>query len=275
MNDISTNVSVAKIISMKNVSKLGIALCLAAATAGLNFFYLRNSQPKPYTFVGIGRQIAQGDPITADHLVEIAVPGEFEALKKSFVPWASRAMLIQLHTARRLDVGQLVLQQDVAEMLARAAGRKELLKFRVIAVGDRFKRKPGSTNVSSSGGNSNTVTIAVEQPRDDGTFDTATQPGRNAQRMVNVVTRQASGKDVPPEDRILGVAVYPPNSAGAAPTVGSPSGTPGTDEKLPPIEFPGPGEIALTIPLEGVDSVPAVILVGGEIGFFMVPEFPY
>jgi hypothetical protein len=30
----------------------------------------------------------------------------------------------------------------------------------------------------------------------------------------------------------------------------------------------------LTVPLEGIESVPDVILVGGDIGFFMLPEYP-
>jgi hypothetical protein len=30
----------------------------------------------------------------------------------------------------------------------------------------------------------------------------------------------------------------------------------------------------LTVPLDGIESVPDLILVGGNIGFFMLPEYP-
>jgi len=53
---------------------------------------------------------------------------------------------------------------------------------------------------------------------------------------------------------ILGVSVFP---------------TKQDQKQSGEIFSPREGEMALTVPLQGIASVPGLILVGGEIGFFM------
>lgn len=263
---------------MKNIFKLSIAVILAGLAGVLNAFYLSQSQ----SFVEIRTKIKQGDPIVAEKLQRLKVPDTQGALKKSLVPWEDRNLLLQLQATRDYSPGDVVLQRDVAEMVDQAARKTELLRFRVIAVGDRFKRIAGSESFSGSSNIGSTVTIAVKQPTlPNGEFDVTDESGRIARRMVNVVTRRITGKDPLPEDRILGVAVFPratqldtPGKVKAAPG-GGPLTVSSDDGKSIQVEQPAKDEMALTIPLEGVESVPAVILVGGEIGFYMSPEYPH
>lgn len=138
-----------------------------------------------------------------------------------------------------------------------------LLQFRVIAVGDRFKRQVATEADAASGGQGSYVTIAVKQQAKDPPRATDPVDVRQSRRMIRVVTQRATGGRPAAEDRIFGVAVFPRGQAAAVP--------PGGDS---PIEQPLGDEMLLTVPLEGIESVPDVILVGGNIGFFMLPEYP-
>jgi hypothetical protein len=246
---------------MKLVPRLAIALALGLLAAGLNWLAIR---PRGARYVAVASAIAPGAPFDERTLKPLSLADSSPDLRTSFVPWNDRAVLLAMAAPRAFAAGDVVLQRDVREAIRLAERDLELLRFRVIAVGDDFKRASAPESPATRGGNESTVTIAVKQPPDDhaGPDDKAQ---RDARRMVRVVTRRASRSAPLPEDAIYGVAVFPraasdPEKANSA-----------AESK---IAQPLDDEMALTVSLDGVESVPAVILVGGEIGFFMLPELP-
>jgi hypothetical protein len=246
---------------MRIMPRLVVALALGLLAAGLNWLAIR---PRGERYVAIAAKMAAGGVFDERSLVPLPLAASGGDLRASLVPWDDRAVLLKMAAPRAYEAGDLVLQRDVREAIRLAARDLELLRFRVIAVGDNFKRAAAAEPDATAGMGDRTVTIAVKQPRTDA--PPTDKPQRDSRRMVRVVTRRAAGSDPLPEDAIFGVAVFP-RGAEAARGGGS------ADADLP-IEQPQNDEMALTVSLDGVESVPAVILVGGEIGFFMMPELP-
>ena len=135
----------------------------------------------------------------------------------------------------------------------------------MIAVGDRFKRQSATDAQQASGAGGNFVTIAVKQLPANSPQDGEPKDVVKSRRMVRLVTQRAAGGSADVADRIFGVAVFPR---------GKPSPDTARPDGPEAIELPKDDEMLLTVPLEGIESVPGVILVGGDIGFFMLPEFP-
>lgn len=245
---------------MSIVARLGIALALGGLAAGLNWLAIR---PRGDRYVAVASAVAPGGVLDERSLTPLALAGVVGDLRASLVPWDDRAVLLQMAAPRAFAAGDLVLQRDVREAIRLAERDLDLLRFRVIAVGDNFKRASAAEPAATPGAGDRTVTIAVKQPKANQAA-TTDKPQRDARRMIRVVTRRASGTDPLPEDAIFGVAVFPR-------AADVPAGSPPGDLA---IEQPRGDEMALTVSLDGVESVPAVILVGGEIGFFMMPELP-
>jgi hypothetical protein len=243
---------------MSYLTRIGVALLLAAAAAVLNLVYTTH-QPAPPQFVAIRDEMKQGESITEEHLMPLGIPGQAEKLRYTFVPYDKRAVLLQARTTRTYQPGDLVLQRDVEEQGSQIAAQPEILRFRVIAVGNRFKRANSADVEPAAGSGGSTVTVAVKIP-DPNKND---KSHRDAERMLRVVKSRSGGGEVPPELRILGVVVFPRDVA--------PSDLAPKDAH---IEQPGADEMALPVSLQGVESVPAVILSGGEIGFLMLPDYP-
>jgi hypothetical protein len=250
---------------MSIISRLAIALAVGLVAAGLNALAL-SSATKQSGYVALARDVKQGDAVPAAALAELAVPGDPAVVGRSLVPWKDRGLLVQMRAPRGYAKGDVVLQRDVRDAI-RLASRDELalLQFRVIAVGDRFKRQAATEADAASGGQGSYVTIAVKQRAEEPPRTDDPPVVRQSRRMIRVVTQRAAGGKPAAEDRIFGVAVFPRAQAAAA------GGPPAGDS---PIEQPLPDEMLLTVPLEGIESVPDVILVGGNIGFFMLPEYP-
>lgn len=248
---------------MSITSRLAIAVAVGLGAAGLNMLALM-SAGRENDYVALSQAVGQGETLRPDALVRLAVPGDPALVGRSLVPWKDRGLLVRMPAPRGYAAGDVVLQRDVREAI-RMAGRDELalLRFRVIAVGDRFKRQSATDTQGPAGGEGNFVTIAVKQG--GGAPPRAEDPAEvvASRRMIRVVTQRTAGGKTPAEDRIFGVAVFPRADAGAGPADGN-----------SPIEQPGPDEMLLTVPLEGIESIPDVILVGGDIGFFMLPEYP-
>lgn len=245
---------------MRLVPRLAIALVLGMVAAGLNWLAV---QPRGDRYVAVASTLLPNSPFDDQSLKPLAIAGDPQELRRSFVPWGERAVLLKMAAPRAFAAGDLLLQRDVREAIRLADRDLELLRFRVIAVGDNFKRASATESTATPGGGHRTVTITVKQPRDEGVAG-RDDAQRAARRMIRVVTRRAAGKDLLPEDAIFGVAVFPRTA----------DSSPGGHAADSPIEQPRNDEMALTVSLDGVESVPAVILVGGEIGFFMLPEMP-
>jgi hypothetical protein len=250
---------------MSMTARLAAAIVIGLAAAGLNALALMSSV-REGGYVSLKAAVSRGKPISGDLLKKVAVPGAQAEVGRSLVPWQDRGLVLQMRAPRDYAAGDVILRRDVREaiQLATRDGLK-LLRFRVIAVGDRFKRQSAAEAEQTSGGDGSFVTIAVEQRSKDPPHDDDEQRVTEGRRMIRLVTQRAAGGPPDAADRIYGVAVFPRGGPGSA-----------TANAAGPeaIELPGKEEMLLTVPLEGIESVPSVILVGGDIGFFMLPEYP-
>lgn len=250
---------------MSIIARLAIALAVGLVAAGLNAVALMSSV-REGGYVSLSAAVPRGEPVAAEALARVAVPGDPATVGRSLVAWKDRGLVVQMRAPRDYAAGDVILQRDIREAI-QLASRDELalLRFRVIAVGDRFKRQAAAAAEEAGGGDGNFVTIAVKQragspPRADDPADVVA--GR---RMIRLVTQRGATREPAAEDRIYGVAVFPRSQPG--PAAVAPDGQSA-------IEQPGADEMLLTVPLQGIESVPDVILVGGDIGFFMLPDYP-
>lgn len=267
---------------MSIMSRFAIALAAGLVAAGLNALVLMGSTQQA-GYVSFTRGVKQGDAVPAAALAKVAVPGKPAVVGRALVPWKDRGLLVQMRAPRDYAVGDVALQRDVRDAI-RLAGRDDLalLRFPVIAVGDRFKRADGGEAEGGTAGRGAFVTVAVKRPdvpakTGDSTEAVAARQAAQqaARRMIRVVTERAAFGKSAAEDRILGVAVFPRGGSSDKPAA-TPAGDPAADQRTAasPILQPAEDEMLLTVPLEGIESVPDVILVGGDIGFFMLPEYP-
>jgi hypothetical protein len=247
---------------MSITTRLAIPLVVGLAAAGLNALALMSAVGEG-DYVSLRAAVAQGDSVSDDLLQQVAVPGDPNTVGKSLVPWKDRGLVLQMRAPRNYAAGDMILQRDLKEaiQLATRDGLK-LIRFRVIAVGDRFKRQSAAETEQASGGDGSFVT--VEQAAESPYSPDDKREVKDGRRMIRVVTQRTTGGSPDATDRIYGVAVFPRGTATDATESDGPKS----------IELPKENEMLLTVPLEGIESVPDVILVGGDIGFFMLPEYP-
>jgi hypothetical protein len=250
---------------MSITTQLAIPLVVGLTAAGLNALVLMSSVHQG-GYVSLKESVSRGKPIADGMLKQIAVAGDPAEVGRSLVPWKDRGLVMQMRSPRDFATGDVILQRDLREA-NKLATRDELklLRFRVIAVGDRFKRQSAAETQQASGGDGNFVTIVVKQSSEKPQQENDADDVRAGRRMIRLVTQRAAGGSPDAADRIYGVAVFP---RGKAPQDAASSASPAA------IELPKDDEMLLTVPLEGIESVPDVILVGGDIGFFMLPEYP-
>jgi hypothetical protein len=250
---------------MSITARLVTALVAGLAAAGLNALALMSSVGEK-GYVSLTAAVSRGEPVSEDLLAKVAVRGDPATVGRSLVPWEDRGLVLQMRAPRDYSTGDVILQRDLREAirLATRDGLK-LLRFRVIAVGDRFKRQSAAESQQASGGDGSFVTIAVEQRSENPHHPDDEQRVTDGRRMIRLVTQRAAGGSPDAADRIYGVAVFPR---------GEPAPDAVRSEGPEAIELPKDNEMLLTVPLEGIESVPDVILVGGDIGFFMLPEYP-
>lgn len=250
---------------MSITARLVTALVVGLAAAGLNALALMSSF-REEGYVSVTAAVSLGEPVSENLLKEVAVRGDPATVGRSLVPWKDRGLVVQMRAPRGYRAGDVILQRDLREAirLATRDGLK-LLRFRVIAVGDRFKRQSAAEAQRTSGGDGSFVTIAVEQRSEMPQHPDDEHRVKDGRRMIRLVTQRAAGGSPDVADRIYGVAVFPRGEPAMDAT-----GSEGPES----IELPKDNEMLLTVPLEGIESVPDVILVGGDIGFFMLPEYP-
>ena len=250
---------------MSITARLVTALVVGLAAAGLNTLALLSSVGRG-TYVSLTAAVSRDEPVSEDLLTQVAIPGVPAEVGRSLVPWEDRGLVLQMRAPRNYAAGDVILQRDLQEAIQVATrdGLK-LLRFRVIAVGDRFKRQSATEAQQASGGDGSFVTIAVEQLPEKSLPTGEPDDVVKSRRMVRLVTQRAAGGSPEVADRIFGVAVFPR---------GKSDSTTAVSESPAAIELPKDNEMLLTVPLDGIESVPDVILVGGDIGFFMLSEDP-
>lgn len=221
---------------MSHATKLSLAVGIALVAAVLNAMWLR-AEKSPASFVAAGVDLPAGTEIDDSMLVAVPVPGDLERLRASLIPYANRAILFGLKTSRDYVRGDVFFQRDIQKPLEPA--RFEVLgPFRLISVGERFKRpgNPQEEDRLDPGGNN--VTIAVSASFDERT--------RRLLEVINPNQPANSGNNVP---RIVAVQVIPKDQQ---------SSTEVANEK---------DVVYQTISLQGIENVPRVLLEGDVIRF--------
>ncbi|MFO0791948.1 MAG: hypothetical protein U0805_21005 [Pirellulales bacterium] len=220
---------------MSNVMKLSLAVVLALAAAGLNAVWL-SAEKHPPEFVAAAADLPAGETISDEMLSPVPVPGDFDQLRASLIPYQNRAILLGLKASRTYVKGDMFFQRDL-KAPQELAEFEVLGPFKLISVGSRFTQanaKEGEDQLDSSG---NTITIAVSA-----NFDERTR------RLLQIVDPTQS----PLRDetrRIIAVQVVPKEEQGK---------TPAPDDK---------NVVYQTVQLEGIANVPSVLLAGDLIRF--------
>lgn len=220
---------------MSHVAKLSLAVALALVAAVLNAMWLR-AEKQPTAFVAVNADLARGQEFSDDMLTSVPVPGDADRLRASLVPYSGRSLLYGLKASRDYLRGDMVFQRDIEA--PRELSKFEVLgPFKLISVGERFKTsRPEEEPQLSEGGNN--VTIAVSANFDDRT-----------RRLLEIIDPSRRGNSDASLARIVAVQVIPPNELSPAPAA--------EDKNV----------VYQTVSLNGIDSVPRVLLEGDVIRF--------
>ncbi len=225
---------------MKHLMGLGLAALLGLVAAGLNWVWL-SGLATPNEFVAVGTDISAGDPIEEEDLVAVPIPGRDESLRKSFVPWQNRAILLGTQAHRDYVAGDVVFHRDI-QPPDEDSHWDVIGPFKLISVGERFKeRSDDELDYARTDGNN--LTIAV-----DADFDGRTR------KLLDVIRPDRGGD----EGQLPIVAVQVLPSA-------QPNGR---------LQVAEPKQVVYqTVSLDGIANVPRVLLEGDRIRF-VVPARP-
>lgn len=258
---------------MANLVKLGIALALAIA-AGLGNFLWIQMRTRPAEFVAFAEDVREGDIIKENMLTSVPIQGDMMRLRQTLVPKENQAVIFGVRAPRDYRNGDVVFHQDLSSNRSRW---ESLGPFTLVSVGDRL-RLEGSSGYSA-GGSSNTVTVAVklddaDHPDIQERFDEKTE------RLLDIVDRMVHGRgqDSDSGERIVAIQLYP--SANKSPDRYEDVGIDddddlrmlrGTQEQVRRLSLEQ-NERAIIVPLQGVESVPEVLVRGEQIGF-IIPSY--
>ena len=220
---------------MSNLTKLLIAVGLALAAAALNAMWL-SAEKHPPTFVAAAVEVPAGEPITDDMLSSVPVPGDFDALRKSLIPYENRANLFGLTAPREYITGDMFFQRDIKAPIE-LAQFDVLGPFRLISVGQQFTKENADKDESQIDSGGNTITIAVSSNLDE-----------RARRLLQIIDpNQDPNRDK--AKRIVAIQVVP-------------------KEELSKTTLPDDKNVVYqTVQLEGLANVPRVLLAGDLIRF--------
>lgn len=225
---------------MSNLIKLLLALFLGIVAAGANWVWA-SAKAKPAEFVVAKSQLKVGRSISEDDLVPVPVPGDFEQLKKSLIPYKNRALLFGAKATRNYEPGDVFFQRDI-QPPAELSEWNVIGPFRLISVGARFKEVDEATQAYASDSSRNNVTIEVSS-----NFDEKTR------RLLDVIAPSFDGEKKDATHNIVAVQVIP------------------TARNAQPQNLrSNPNTVYQTVSLEGITHVPRVLLAGDQI-LFVVP----
>jgi hypothetical protein len=268
---------------MSYLTRMALAVALGIAAAAANWIYL-SIQTHPTPYVGIANNIKQGSIIQESDLLAVPVPGDPADLRKTLIPFSSRAILFGSKAVRDYQQGDIVFARDIVGPVG-ASEWEVIGPFQLISVGERFTKDPAQVDAAIRGNTrGNTVTIAV-----DADFDLQTS------RLLSVI---AGGRDNNPvrEPSIVAVQIVP--SKGGRQAEGSPELE--SSRAAAAAEFfasDGPGSasndsgsllrnrnssgassprrtVYQTVSLDGIPNVPAVLLEGDFIRFVIPRNAP-
>lgn len=220
---------------MSNLTKLIIAVGLALGAAVLNAMWL-SAEKHPTTYVAASTDIGGEDTITDEMLRAVPVPGDFDTLRQSLVPYENRAILFGLTPPRTYKPGDMFFQRDLKAPIE-LAQFEVLGPFRLISVGQQFTKGDDNKDEAQIDSGGNTITIAVSANFDDRT-----------RRLLQIIDpNQDPNRDK--SKRIVAIQVVPKEEAA----------------KSPPAD--AKNEVFQTVTLEGIANVPRVLLAGDLIRF--------
>jgi len=229
---------------MSHVGKLSIAIVLALLAAGLNAMWL-SAEKRPATFVAVGVDVKQGQPLIDELLTSVPVPGDSDKLRQSLIPYGSRAILYGVKTSRDYTAGDVVFQRDLQAPLE--LSKFEVLgPFQLISVGERFKT-PSEEQLQgqvSEGGNNITIAVSAN-------FDERTR------RLLEIIDPSRTGTGGKVDSRIIAVQVIPKSEQPANAKL---------DDK---------NVVYQTVSLDGIENVPRVLLEGDVVRFVVPASDPF
>ena len=223
---------------MSHFSKLSLAVGLAIFAAVLNAMWLSAKQQPPL-FVAAAGDMPVGSEITDEMLLAVPVPGNVETLRASLVPYGNRAILLGQMTSREYIAGDVFFQRDV--QAPRDVAKFEVLgPFKLISVGERFKQPENAEDEGQLSGSGNNITIAVSADFDERT-----------RRLLEIVDPNRETRNSQKSAKIVAVQILP------------------ADQQSPEIAKEA-NVVYQTVSLDGIESVPRVLL-AGEVIRFVIP----
>jgi hypothetical protein len=228
---------------MSHMAKLSIAVVLALAAAALNAMWL-SAEKRPPEFVSAAVDLAAGQEITDAMLMSVPVPGDFDRLRASLIPYANRALLLGTPASRNYIRGDMFFQRDIKAPLELA--KFEVLgPFKLISVGARFAQSESGQEESNVDPTGDNVTIAVSA-----NFDERTR------RLLEIIDPNRRSSGAGSVKRIVAVQVIP------------------KEEQQPGDVAEEKDIVYQTVSLQGIENVPRVLLAGDVIRFVIPADNP-
>lgn len=241
---------------MNSVFQLVIAGVFAIAAAGLNWLYLA-SQDNPVAYVAVRSKLDRGQTIEDEDLVAVPVPGDPERLKTALIPFQNRSILLGGKASRDYVNGDMIYARDLVAPVEQRQW-DVIGPFELISVAEHFKQPAeGEDRITNSIGR-NTITVAV-----DAAFD------RNTNRLLEAIATDSRRGPDDLQARIVAVQVVPSTAS----RLTSSSTNPIEDATIATRPGSRRDVVYQTVSLEGIASVPRVLL-EGEFIRFVVPREP-
>jgi hypothetical protein len=265
---------------MNNLVKILIAAGLGAVAFVLNLIIL-NSGPKPSSFAVAAKAISRDHKIGDADVSSVPVPGDPAELSKTFIPFTSEGMgqILGVSATRDYQAGDPILRRD----LPTSAPPVDVLgPFRLLSVGEELIAD--SDGAAHGNGRDNTVTVAAKVRQTaskvkggSGRFEFEDPMTLKLLQIVDALRNQRlGGRDS--RLRIVSVVLLP--KAGS-PADGLTLST-ATDDLADPtinqatnivesqsLDALGlqADEVAVIVPLTGVEILPAILMRGNQVGF--------
>lgn len=235
---------------MNSMIKLGGAIVLAVAAGIGNYYWMWTVENQHTHFLRISSAVDEGDRLQAKMIDSVAIPGDVAELRKTFVPASreTRALMIGMRAPRDMNVGDLVLQQD---MQTDVPHWKPLGPFRLVSVGDRI----AGTGGFSEGNTGRAVTIAAK-------VDERGRYEPKVERLLDIINANSDSAG----PRIVAVQLEPSGDTGAALTGSLFPGDTEIGAERQTLAL-APNERGIIVPLQGVESVPELLVLGSHISF--------
>lgn len=101
---------------MNHWIRLALPVGLGIIAAVVNWVAV-SARLQPEAFVAVNANLAAGDPVRPDNLVQIELSGDLGSLRQAAIPWEHRAAVYHRSIPRDLIAGDIVLWRDASALL--------------------------------------------------------------------------------------------------------------------------------------------------------------